>query len=643
LPGLIALLCVLAGVGAAPAGAAVPNACRYSFDDYYRDTPFSIAGAASVLAAPPRYPSSGTEADPGQTIRLAGAPLEVSLPSNLAEFGYRSQLLHAGENTIPIKVWVAIRATNTFEGVQVQGPFSLTATTTITIEPSDESFVSATPFEFDAPMLAPSDWTAAGGDVVFSQGGPGSLGVLPVGPSGAPRTTAGSIVVQAQVGAGGSVSFYMDCQPGAVINPAVTDLAGPTFEPATPAPFDSTVTGPRNATCISAQGRLAEGAAANLPATVTREIDPIGLTLSATGNATTATTGSPYTLGGAKLHLTVPAATIATLANFEDPVGSDLITSDEVYPLDLWVAVAGTNTVEGTQTVRASVTSYALHSTGPGAWDAYSATIDLPATTWTPAAAGQIAFSIAHPGAMTPLQVAGVAGTPGTATGDPLGATAATTYTLTPYGSAVLRAGTERNAATFDCVPGAVSIANALVGFSNLGRVAPPGGSIGRYAIAVHPQRPLIASATAADATTTPPPAVAPPAAPPPPPPVTPPAVPPPPPPPAAGPGKIASTALSGRGGKLRVVITCAASTSSCSGKISLRSALKLRVGRKLKTVTIARDATYTVTAGKRKTLTLTLGSEARTLLKRRSSLRVKVTLKPARGASSTRTLTLRR
>ena len=46
------------------------------------------------------------------------------------------------------------------------------------------------------------------------------------------RTVAGSIAIQADVGDGGAVSFYMDCQPGAVIDPAPSDLAGATFAPA---------------------------------------------------------------------------------------------------------------------------------------------------------------------------------------------------------------------------------------------------------------------------------------------------------------------------------------------------------------------------------------------------------------------------
>jgi hypothetical protein len=589
-----------------------------------------------VVADPPRYPAPGTEVDPGQTVRLAGAPLEVALPSNLAEFGYRSGLLHAGANAIPVKVWIAIAATNTLEGVQVQGPFSLTATTTITVEPSDGSFQAATPFTYTEPMLAPSDWMAAGGDIAFSQAGPGALGVLPVGPLvggvHASRTVAGSIAIQADVGEAGSVSFYMDCQPGAVIAPAPTDLAGATFAPTPAAPFDATITGPRNLACLSSAGRLESGPGAHLPAGVTREIDPIGVALSATGAAATATTGAPYTLAGAKAHVTIGAESVATLADHVDG-GAPLIVSGTAYPLDLRVTIAGTNTLQGTQTVKVSG-SYALHAqvAAPG-WQAFDATIDLPATTWTPVAVGAMAFSLAAPGTTAPMTVTG------SPAEDPDGPTSATPYAVSPYGSVLLRVGTERNAATFDCVAGAIEVANALVAFSNLGRLAPPHGSGGRYAVLAHPRPPVIATATA---TAPPPPAASPPPsiagtpAPPPPPPAV--VVPP------AGPGAIDTLSLRVRAARIGLRIFCDdARRRSCTGVASVRSALKLRVGKRMKVVTIVRDARYSVAAGKRKTLTLPLTREARSALAKRRTLRVKIALTSSGVAKAvTRTVTLR-
>ena len=70
-----------------------------------------------------------------------------------------------------MKVWIAIRATNTAERVQVVGPIAVTATTTITVDPADDNrFLSATPFEYTTPVVPALTWTAVGGDVVVAQG-----------------------------------------------------------------------------------------------------------------------------------------------------------------------------------------------------------------------------------------------------------------------------------------------------------------------------------------------------------------------------------------------------------------------------------------------------------------------------------------
>ncbi len=81
----------------------------------------------------------------------------------------------------------------------------------------------------------------------------------------------------------------------------------------------------------------------------------------------------------------------------------------------------------------------------------------------------------------------------------------------------------------------------------------------------------------------------------------------------------------------------------SCTGVLSVRSALRLRVGGRSKVVTIVRDTRYTVAAGKRKRLTLSLGAEARRVMSRRRSLRVKIALKRSGRPAVTRTVTLRR
>jgi hypothetical protein len=629
----VALSALTALLAAAPAGAAtVHNACAFNVDGYYRDMDITLADrTAAIEPSPPRYPApTGTVVDPGQTITLPAGALTVQLPDNLPRFGYQAGLLAAGTNTLNANVWVAVKGTNTAEDVRVVGPIAVTATTTIQVDPTTDAYVSDTGFAYNAPTLPALSWTAVGGDVSFGQAGPGTLGSLPVGPSGTVRPIAGSVAIQANVGLG--VSFYMDCQPGATLGVNPTDGAGPTFTPGAAPPFDATIKGPRNVTCLNAQGRLASGAAANLPAGLNREIDPIGVVLAATGNATEIAPGASYTLTGATARITIPADTATTLGRFEDPPGTPLVVAAKSYPLDVWLTIAATNTVERTQTVRVSGT-YALQPTAgsPGAWNAFETTVALPATTWTPAGPGRIEVSTAQPGSMAPIQVSGAAAT------DPLGAPATTAYTVTPYGSVVLRAGTERNATTLDCVPGAISIANAGIGFSNLGRLAPPNGSDGRYAIRAHPRPPVFAATTA----------LAPPAPP------GPPAPPPPPPPPpptsaaaaTSGPGKVGSSKLKAKGGRFKVSISCTGSRTSCKGTLRVRSAARLRLTARAKAriVTIARDATYTVAAGKRKTVTLKLSKDARRLLQRRRSLKVRVTLKPSRGAAVTRTLMLSR
>ena len=383
LAALVALAVVLVGgaVAAAPASAAELNSCQYNYDSYYRNMDITVDGTPSITPSPPRYPApTGTQVDPGQTIHLDGAPIRVSLPSNLPRFGLSAGLLDPGHNTIQAKVWVAVAATNTSQKVQVQGPFIVTATTFIETDPTTEAYVSDTGFTYANPTLADSNWTAVGGDVAFSQAGPGTLPPLPIGPGGALRTPDGSVVIQTTLT--GNVSFYMDCQPGVTQDVNPNDDAGPSFLPHTATPFDTTITGPRNVTCISAQGRLVSGPDAYLPdnpsAPLTREIDPIGAKLTAPASPALAG-GGAHTLDGAQVRITIPAESVATLADYEDPPGSPLITPGEAYPLDLWVAISGTNSTEGVQVVKVTRT-YSLSAAGgsPG-WAAFDATIALPA------------------------------------------------------------------------------------------------------------------------------------------------------------------------------------------------------------------------------------------------------------------------
>ena len=82
---------------------------------------------------------------------------------------------------------------------------------------------------------------------------------------------------------------------------------------------------------------------------------------------------------------------------------------------------------------------------------------------------------------------------------------------------------------------------------------------------------------------------------------------------------------------------------TACSGRLRLRSAAKLRLGRRLKVITVVADRRYTVAAGKSTTLTLALGRDAKLALRARKTLKLVVSLKPATGKTVTKRLTLSR
>ena len=78
------------------------------------------------------------EADPGQTIRLAGAPIQVTLPANLRGSAIAPACCEPGLQHDPGEGLGRDRGDEHAERVQVQGPFAVTATTTIVTDPSTE-------------------------------------------------------------------------------------------------------------------------------------------------------------------------------------------------------------------------------------------------------------------------------------------------------------------------------------------------------------------------------------------------------------------------------------------------------------------------------------------------------------------------
>jgi hypothetical protein len=634
-PLAVALTLVLAGTAQASTVNA-PNACRYSYDGFFRNTGVSLTGTGTVVAAA-ADPSASDAADvvPGQKLTLDGATLHFAFPEEMIRFGYTVGLLTAGPNTITVRGWVAIKGTNTKEGTQLIGPLDVTATTTIVADAADDGrFVSATPLSYTDPVLPATTWGATGGDVAFSQAGEGALPALPIGTGGAARVPLGSAVIQTNLN---GANFVMDCVPGAATDVNPTDNAGPGYAP-TPAAAFSTVAGPLNVTCLDSLGHQASGAAANLPNAVTRELNPIGATLSASGAPATYTVGTAYVLTGAQAHLRLGADTVATLGRFDDG-GSPLITADHAYPLKVWVTLAASNTAEGTQTVAATAT-YTLHPsltpvTATSAWDPATVVADLPATTWTPTGAGPISFSTAQPGSMPALDVVGPA------TGGPGGPVDATSFRTSPYGALLLRGDTEANPIAFDCVAGAITLANDAIAWSNLGRLAP----LGRYALDVPAKLPAFQTATDSQAPapgdntppppgdTTPPPSQVPG-------------------PPAATPKpattssliKLTASALKAdRKGRVKLTLSCGTGILACTGKLDVKTASKVRVGKRSKVLTVVTKRAVETAAGKRATLTLKLTSAARNALKRHATLTVVVTFKPDSGKAVTKRVKLRR
>ncbi|MGD9570439.1 MAG: hypothetical protein AB7V62_00965 [Thermoleophilia bacterium] len=615
---------------AAPAAAATattPNACRYSIDGLWRDMPLEVTTSVSILPDP-RYPSP-TEVVPGLTVRSATGTFDVDLPDYLARFGYGLGLLKPGPNTVQADVWLAVRATNTKERTRVVGPVTISATTTIDADPSSGDFIGATPWSYSAPVLPQFDWLAVGGDVAISQAGPGTLPVLPVGPGDAPRALTGSAAIQLTFTSSPVVpspSLYLDCQPGATTG-IEFDFSGDGFAPQAPA-VAATAAGPQNLLCLNDAGRQRVGLQADFPGGQNRELDPLRAVVSAPGAAATFTPGATWTLPAGRLTTTLSPGTVATLGRFPDGGGA-LVAPGATYPVSAWVTLAAANTAEGTRTLQVTGSwtpqPAAMPVTSSSPWQAAEIAFDLPPTTWTPTGAGPVVVTLAPPASTAPITVTGPA------SGGPAGPVAGTTFTASPYGSVVLRLGTGANPAALDCVTGAVAIDDGGIVWSNAGRGAPPAGSAGRYAIDANLDTPAIAVATAASPAPPAPPAQ--------------PVVPAPPAPvPLVTPGRLAGSRLLVTRNRVAVTVSCQGRTTACRGVLRIRTAGKVKVGRrKAARITVVAPRRYSVAAGRRAVLRIALTPRARQLMTARRQVRVRVELDPARGRTIARTVPLRR
>ena len=591
---------LMASLGAfaasAQADATNRNSCRYSYDDYWRDMDVTIGGTPSV-----------TSAQPGETIALNGLRLSAALPAWLAQYGYNFGLLQSGENEIPVTVWAAVRATNTTEGVQV---YEVETTAFTTITTSNGQFVSATPISYDIPPLGSTQWTARGGPVAFGQAGSGSLPELPIGPGGRMLKPRGSVYVQASLG---QAKLGLDCVTGTYF------AEGMERQEAAPEPF-ADVAVPAFS-CLGA-----------VPAATS--VAPVSVDLVRRRGLTPAGGGTPYGFAPS-VSYRLPAAYLSALREAGLLVEGDNAISGKVTAA-IDGATAGRRVLSGdTVAVNVRVNGATIKVIGAsGESDDLAGVATLAAGSWTPSGAAALAFSAAAPGALGPLTVDGVAGS------------------VQPYGSVYLRLALGASRLSLDCVSGAVSVAGGAPAYSVLGNQA--GGDQGRYVIApnqldafatAHLVPGVVATPTpTATATPTVEPTVVPTAIPTVAATATPvPTATPTPDAPAASVAVRSSTLKVASGKRVNVSLGCV-SASSCSGTVVVRTAAKVKLGKRAKRVlTLTRSARYTVKAGVRATVKLTLSADARALLKRSKKVSVRIVVTPRGGSQITRRVTLRR
>jgi hypothetical protein len=323
-------------------------------------------------------------------------------------------------------------------------------------------------------------------------------------------------------------------------------------------------------------------------------------------------------------------------------------TGNSQFPLDAWVTIAASNTVEGVQTL--PVKGYwtvNIKDATPGtpgnpalyANDAVEATVppvtlNLPSSRWTPTGAGPVEFTVAQPGKLGIIQIESKGyDRPGYNT--PLN--------IRPFGSVFVRAQTESYGASNDCIPGTVSLANPQVptggqaglffldadpvnGDPQLGDPATPGsyatqggvqkaiGVRGRFGFAYTP---LPAIATAA-LPAVPQPAVK-----------------------AVSFGKATSVKAS-KAGSVKLSVTNP-NGAAAAYKVSAKTVSRYKVGKIRKLVTVASSKTTSLKPGA-SSVSLKLSKTAKSLLAKRKALKVKVTLTPVGGgAAVTKTITLKR
>ena len=213
-------------VQAAPGTLATPNACKSSANGNWSNIDWTLSGTA---APNPITLGAGN-------ITLSGGAISANIPAGILVAGYNLGLLTLGVNSIPNTLRVARSATNVDIGGGVSGTktqvdvLSLSLSTTIgdpdgTPATGDET---ATPMAVNEP-LPNMVVTPLGGNVVFSQGGPGTLPVIPAGVAAPGAVTPLGGIFVTSVVAGGLIKHNFDCQAGTpdpIVPPATGSKSG---------------------------------------------------------------------------------------------------------------------------------------------------------------------------------------------------------------------------------------------------------------------------------------------------------------------------------------------------------------------------------------------------------------------------------
>jgi hypothetical protein len=100
----------------------------------------------------------------------------------------------------------------------------------------------------------------------------------------------------------------------------------------------------------------------------------------------------------------------------------------------------------------------------------------------------------------------------------------------------------------------------------------------------------------------------------------------------------IRSSKLSVRRGRVSISMSC---TEACSGKLTLKTASKVKLGSKRSVVTLG-SASYSLAAGKKATVKVKLSSKGRSVMRKVTKVRVKLMASPKSGKATSKTLTLK-